>query len=65
MGRRLDQWLLNLVSTYGSALGLAVMAGPHGQHPFVSPSSLPADTATAPLGTSAAGNYYAGTAKPG
>ena len=49
---------------HGSALGLAVMAGPHGST-FVSPSSLPADTATAPLGTSAAGNYYAGTANLG
>jgi lipoprotein-anchoring transpeptidase ErfK/SrfK len=45
----------------GSALGEAVEAGPQGST-FVSPSSLPADTATAPLGTSAAGNYYAGTA---
>ncbi|MGD0066965.1 MAG: Ig-like domain-containing protein, partial [Streptosporangiaceae bacterium] len=45
----------------GSALGLAVQAGPQGST-FVSPSSLPADTATAPLQTSAAGNYYAGTA---
>jgi lipoprotein-anchoring transpeptidase ErfK/SrfK len=45
----------------GSALGMAVEAGPQGST-FVSPSSLPADTATAPLGTSAVGNYYAGTA---
>jgi hypothetical protein len=29
---------------------------------FVSPSSLPADNATAPLETSASGNYYAGAA---
>ena len=36
----------------GSALGQAVQAGPQGST-FVSPSSLPADTATAPLGTSA------------
>jgi hypothetical protein len=43
----------------GSALGEAVEAGPQGST-FVSPSSLPADTATAPLQTSAAGNYYAG-----
>ena len=48
----------------GSALGQAVMAGPQGSR-FVSPSSLPADTATAPLGTSASGNYYAGTANLG
>jgi lipoprotein-anchoring transpeptidase ErfK/SrfK len=44
---------------HGSALGEAVEAGPQGSK-FVSPSSLPADTATAPLQTSAAGNYYAG-----
>ncbi len=48
----------------GSALGQAVMAGPQGST-FVSPSSLPADTATAPLGTSASGNYYAGAANLG
>ena len=48
----------------GSALGLAVEAGPQGSQ-FVSPSSLPADTATAPLGTSATGNYYAGSANIG
>jgi lipoprotein-anchoring transpeptidase ErfK/SrfK len=46
---------------HGSALGQAVMAGPQGST-FVSPSSLPADTATAPLGTSASGNYYVGAA---
>jgi hypothetical protein len=45
----------------GSALGEAVQAGPQGSE-FVSPSALPADTAAAPLGTSAAGNYYAGSA---
>jgi len=44
----------------GSALDEAVQAGPQGST-FVSPSSLPADTATAPLGTSAPGNYYAGS----
>ena len=49
---------------HGSALGQAVMAGPQGST-FVSPSSLPADTATAPLETSASGNYYAGAATPG
>ncbi len=48
----------------GSALGQAVMAGPQGST-FVSPSSLPADTATAPLGTSTSGNYYAGAANLG
>ncbi len=56
------EWFLSW-SQYlkGSALGQAVEAGPQGST-FVSPSSLPPDTATAPLGTSAAGNYYAGTA---
>ncbi len=48
----------------GSALGLAVEAGPQGSK-FVSPSSLPPDTATSPLGTSATGNYFAGTANIG
>ena len=48
----------------GSALGEAVEAGPQGSQ-FVSPSALPADTATAPLGTSAAGNYFAGSANIG
>jgi lipoprotein-anchoring transpeptidase ErfK/SrfK len=59
------EWFLSW-SQYlrGSALGQAVVAGPQGSR-FVSPSSLPADTATAPLGTSAAGNYYAGTANLG
>jgi hypothetical protein len=41
-----------------------VVAGPQGST-FVSPSSLPPDTATAPLGTSVAGNYEAGTANIG
>ena len=45
----------------GSALGQAVQAGTSGST-FVDPATLPADTATAPLGTSAPGNYYAGTA---
>ncbi len=45
----------------GSALGMAVQAGPSGST-FVSPSSLPADNASSPLGTSALGNYYAGSA---
>ena len=48
----------------GSALGEAVEAGPQGSE-FVSPSSVPADTASAPLGTSAAGNYFAGSANLG
>jgi lipoprotein-anchoring transpeptidase ErfK/SrfK len=48
----------------GSALGQAVTAGPQGST-FVAPSSLPPDTATAPLGTSAIGNYYAGSANLG
>jgi lipoprotein-anchoring transpeptidase ErfK/SrfK len=51
------EWFLSW-SQYlaGSATHLAVEAGPSGST-FVSPSTLPADTATAPLGTSAAGNY--------
>jgi lipoprotein-anchoring transpeptidase ErfK/SrfK len=48
----------------GSALGEAVQAGPQGSQ-FVSPSSLPPDTATAPLGTSASGNFFAGSANLG
>jgi lipoprotein-anchoring transpeptidase ErfK/SrfK len=48
----------------GSALGLAVQAGPQGSR-FVSPSSLPPDSATAPMGTSAADNYVAGSANIG
>jgi len=48
----------------GSALGEAVVAGPRGSM-FVSPSSLPPDTATAPLGTSVSGNSDAGTANLG
>ena len=48
----------------GSAMGQTVEAGPQGSQ-FVSPSALPADTATAPLGTSAAGNYFAGSANIG
>jgi lipoprotein-anchoring transpeptidase ErfK/SrfK len=43
----------------GSALGKAVQAGPQGST-FVDPSTLPASTATAPLGTAAADNYRAG-----
>ena len=42
----------------GSATHLAVEAGPSGST-FVSPSALPADSAGTPLGTSAAGNYFA------
>ena len=59
------QWFLPW-SQYlkGSATGEAVQAGPQGST-FVSPSSLPASTASAPLGTSAAGNYYAGSANLG
>jgi lipoprotein-anchoring transpeptidase ErfK/SrfK len=48
----------------GSALGMAVQAGPQGSR-FVSPSSLPADTASAPLGTSSAANYFAGSSNIG
>ena len=46
---------------HGSALGQAVEAGPQGST-FISPAALPADTATAPLQTSATGNYYAAAA---
>ena len=42
----------------GSATNMAVQADSGGSK-FVDPSTLPADTATAPLGTSAAGNYNA------
>jgi len=42
----------------GSATNMAVQADSSGSK-FVDPSTLPADTATAPLGTSAAGNYNA------
>jgi hypothetical protein len=41
-----------------------VQAGPSGST-FVNPATLPADTATAPLGTSAAGNYNAYSANLG
>jgi lipoprotein-anchoring transpeptidase ErfK/SrfK len=43
----------------GSATHMAVEAGPDGST-FVSPAALPADTATAPVETSAPGNYLAG-----
>ena len=46
---------------HGSALNEAVDAGPQGST-FVSPASLAADTGTAPLQTSAVGNYDAGSA---
>ena len=51
------QWFLSW-SQYlaGSATHLAVEAGPSGST-LVSPATLPADTATSPLGTSAPGNY--------
>jgi lipoprotein-anchoring transpeptidase ErfK/SrfK len=42
----------------GSATHLAVEAGPGGST-FVSPSALPADTASSPVATSADGNYQA------
>jgi lipoprotein-anchoring transpeptidase ErfK/SrfK len=45
----------------GSALGMAVQAGPQGSQ-FVPLSELPADTASAPLSTSATGNFDAGSA---
>jgi lipoprotein-anchoring transpeptidase ErfK/SrfK len=43
----------------GSALHEAVETGPQGST-FVNPDTLPADTATAPLGTSAPGNWQVG-----
>jgi lipoprotein-anchoring transpeptidase ErfK/SrfK len=46
---------------HGSALGMAVKAGPQGSQ-FVSSSSLSANAASSPLSTSATGNYYAGSA---
>jgi lipoprotein-anchoring transpeptidase ErfK/SrfK len=59
------QWFLSWSSYLkGSATGQAVQAGPQGST-FVDPSSLPASTASAPLGTSAHGNYYAGTSNLG
>jgi hypothetical protein len=59
------QWFLSWPAYLkGSATGQAVQAGPQGST-FVDPSSLPPSTATAPLGTSAHGNYYAGTANLG
>jgi hypothetical protein len=53
------EWFLSW-SQYlkGSATGMAVEAGPQGSN-FVSPSSVTADTAGSPLGTSVAGNYLA------
>jgi lipoprotein-anchoring transpeptidase ErfK/SrfK len=42
----------------GSATHMAVQAGPTGST-LVNPSTLPADTATAPLGTSPSGNFSA------
>jgi lipoprotein-anchoring transpeptidase ErfK/SrfK len=53
------EWFLSW-SQYlaGSATHMAVEAGPDGST-FVNPATLPADTATVPLGTSAPGNYFA------
>ena len=56
------QWFLPWTQYLkGSATGEAVQAGPQGST-FVSPDTLPASTASAPLGTSAHGNYFAGSA---
>ncbi len=54
------EWFLSW-SQYlaGSATHMAVEAGPNGSS-LVNPSALPADTAATPLGTSSAGNYFAG-----
>jgi lipoprotein-anchoring transpeptidase ErfK/SrfK len=53
------QWFLGW-SDYlaGSATHMAVQAGPQGST-FVSPSSLPADSASAPVSTAASGNFQA------
>ena len=53
------EWFLSW-SQYlaGSATHMAVETGPGGST-LVNPAALPADTATAPLATSVAGNYYA------
>jgi lipoprotein-anchoring transpeptidase ErfK/SrfK len=53
------EWFLSW-SQYlaGSATHMAVEAGPSGST-LVAPSALPADTATAPLGTSVPGNFAA------
>jgi len=53
------EWFLSW-SQYlkGSATGMAVEAGPDGSS-FVSPSSVAADAAASPLGTSVPGNYLA------
>jgi lipoprotein-anchoring transpeptidase ErfK/SrfK len=53
------QWFLSWKQYMkGSALGMAVEAGPNGSV-FVDPATLPATTATAPLGTAASGNSNA------
>jgi lipoprotein-anchoring transpeptidase ErfK/SrfK len=53
------QWFLDWNQYLaGSATHMAVEAGPDGST-FVSPSSLPADTGTFPVGTSLQGNYLA------
>lgn len=53
------QWFLSWDQYLaGSATHEAVQAGPSGST-FVSPSSLPADNASVPLGTSGSGNYRA------
>ena len=54
------EWFLSW-SQYlaGSATHMAVEAGPTGST-FVNPATLTADTGTAPLATSTAGNYFAG-----
>jgi lipoprotein-anchoring transpeptidase ErfK/SrfK len=53
------EWFLSWAQYLaGSATHMAVEAGPSGST-LVAPSALPADTATAPLGTSAAGNFAA------
>ena len=54
------EWFLNWNQyLQGSAAHLAVEAGPAGST-LVKPSSLPADSVSVPVGTSATGNYLAG-----
>jgi hypothetical protein len=53
------EWFLSWTAYLkGSATGMAVQADSSGSK-FVAPSTVPADTASAPLGTSAVGNYNA------
>jgi lipoprotein-anchoring transpeptidase ErfK/SrfK len=58
-GNGWTQWFLSWPQYLkGSALGMAVQAGPDGST-FVNPGTLPPSTASAPLGTAPAGNNAA------